>query len=177
MNSMAVAEITIRFAKTTDVLQLRDLSRSTFYETYADFNTPDDIRVHMQQTFSIEKLAAELEHKDNTFFIAEMADQMIGYAKMRARKPHVSIESKRPIELERIYVTKANQSTKVGASLMENCISHATAKGFDVLWLGVWEQNKKALSFYEEWGFTVVGKQPFILGTDQQFDVVMVRNL
>lgn len=174
---MASSEIVIRVANANDVLQLRDLSRSTFYETYADQNTADDVRMHMQQTFSIEKLTAEIEDPGNAVFIACIEDKMIGYAKLRTSKPLPKAQTTPAIELERIYVAKASQGLKAGDALMNQCIEYSKNNGYTVLWLGVWERNPRAISFYEKWGFTVSGKQTFTLGKDPQNDLVMVRNL
>jgi ribosomal protein S18 acetylase RimI-like enzyme len=174
---MPVSEIVIRVANADDVLQLRDLSRSTFYETYADQNTADDVRMHMQQTFSIEKLTSELEDASNAFFIASQGDKMVGYAKLRTTNPLPKSPAIPAIELERIYVSKASQGLKAGDALMRTCIEYSKKNGYEVLWLGVWERNPRAISFYEKWGFAISGKQTFTLGKDMQSDLVMVREL
>jgi ribosomal protein S18 acetylase RimI-like enzyme len=44
-----------------------------------------------------------------------------------------------------------------------------------VVWLDVWERNTRAISFYERWGFVVVGEQDFVLGDDVQRDLLMAR--
>ncbi len=43
------------------------------------------------------------------------------------------------------------------------------------LWLGVWEHNPRATTFYRKAGFVAVGTHTFLLGQDLQTDVVMVR--
>jgi ribosomal protein S18 acetylase RimI-like enzyme len=45
-------------------------------------------------------------------------------------------------------------------------IKLAMQKGCKVLWLGVWENNHKAILFYQKWGFEIFGSHGFILGTD-----------
>jgi ribosomal protein S18 acetylase RimI-like enzyme len=52
----------------------------------------------------------------------------------------------------------------------------ATAKA-DTVWLGVWEMNPRAISFYAKCGFTVVGEHVFVLGGDPQRDLVLVRKI
>ena len=47
----------------------------------------------------------------------------------------------------------------------------------DLIWLGVWEQNPRAIAFYTKWGFVEVGAQTFRLGSDLQRDLVMAREL
>jgi len=46
-----------------------------------------------------------------------------------------------------------------------------TGKSF--LWLGVWEKNIRAISFYKEHGFVKFGKHPYYIGKDKQMDWLM----
>ena len=45
------------------------------------------------------------------------------------------------------------------------------------IWLGVWEENNKAIAFYKRHGFEVFGSHPFKLGGDLQRDLLMKRLL
>jgi ribosomal protein S18 acetylase RimI-like enzyme len=56
-------------------------------------------------------------------------------------------------------------------------LAEAAGRGKDAVWLGVWERNARAIRFYEEWDFHPAGTQPFLLGTDLQTDLVMVRRI
>ena len=58
---------------------------------------------------------------------------------------------------------------------MADAIERAATLGANVVWLGVWEHNPRAIRFYEKHGFTTAGEQPF--GKDPQRDLVMVRPL
>ncbi len=58
---------------------------------------------------------------------------------------------------------------------MNACINGVKQRGSDVIWLGVWEKNPKAISFYKKFGFVEVGDQVFPLGNDPQRDIVMKR--
>ncbi|WP_221405412.1 N-acetyltransferase [Flexibacter flexilis] len=41
------------------------------------------------------------------------------------------------------------------------------------VWLGVWEQNAKAIRFYEKNSFVAFDKHIFILGDEAQTDIMM----
>jgi diamine N-acetyltransferase len=56
---------------------------------------------------------------------------------------------------------------------MEECTRECRRRGHDVLWLGVWEQNRKAIAFYERWGFRHVGFELFNVGGDKQRDAIL----
>ena len=60
---------------------------------------------------------------------------------------------------------------------MDDVFARARQGGAKAIWLGVWERNPRAIRFYAKYGFTPVGEQPFVLGTDPQHDQVMVRSL
>jgi ribosomal protein S18 acetylase RimI-like enzyme len=53
---------------------------------------------------------------------------------------------------------------------------HIIGRGSDAVWLGVWEHNPRAISFYRKFGFVEAGEQTFHPGRDPQRDIVMVRN-
>jgi ribosomal protein S18 acetylase RimI-like enzyme len=77
----------------------------------------------------------------------------------------------------RFYVDRPWFGRGVAPALMAACAAEARRRGGDVLWLGVWERNARAIAFYEKCGFRRVGIQPFQLGSDRQTDYVMARPL
>ena len=46
-----------------------------------------------------------------------------------------------------------------------------------MLWLGVWQENPRAIAFYQRSGFNIVAEQTFMLGSDRQMDFVMARSI
>ena len=122
-------------------------------------------------------MTEELNDKNNLFFLATYGGVTIGYAKMRAIHHPEELITKNPIEIERIYVLQAYHDKHVGAALMKHCMDHASHSGYDTIWLGVWENNHRAVNFYKKWGFELFGSHPFILGDDHQTDVLMKKEL
>jgi ribosomal protein S18 acetylase RimI-like enzyme len=51
------------------------------------------------------------------------------------------------------------------------------AKGFETIWLGVWERNSKATRFYERLGFVKVGELEFPYGETVGTNSVMKMEL
>jgi ribosomal protein S18 acetylase RimI-like enzyme len=109
--------------------------------------------------------------------VADAGGLLVGYAMLRQDHEPSSVTHSRPIELARIDVLKAWQSRGVGAALMERCLAEAGRRGAGLIWLGVWQANVKAQAFYERWGFGIVGTKTFLLGSDEQTDWVMSRDL
>ena len=53
----------------------------------------------------------------------------------------------------------------------------AKDKKSDYVWLGVWEENPRAISFYKKNGFEEFDKHIFKLGNDEQTDIMMKLKL
>lgn len=81
------------------------------------------------------------------------------------------------LEIERIYVLKEFQGIRVGKILFDKAIEVAKKKNSDYVWLGVWEENPKAIHFYKKNGFLEFDKHIFKLGNDEQTDIMMKLQL
>jgi ribosomal protein S18 acetylase RimI-like enzyme len=163
----------IRYANENDASLLADLGRKTFNDTFASQNTPEDIALYLSNSFSEEKQTKELKDPNVIFLIAENDGSPIGFVKLNAYNTIEGISGDKPIEIERIYAIKEYIGKGVGAELMKRSIQEAQEKGFDCLWLGVWEENPRAIRFYEKFGFKKVSTHTFLLGTDPQNDFIM----
>lgn len=65
---------------------------------------------------------------------------------------------------------------KVGQILFEKALNLAKDKGCDYVWLGVWEENHCAISFYKKNGFIEFDKHIFKLGDDEQTVIMMMKS-
>lgn len=74
-------------------------------------------------------------------------------------------------------MVKEYHGKKVGQLLYEKAIQVGLALGASYVWLGVWEKNLRAISFYRKNGFVEFDKHIFRLGNDEQTDIMMKRRL
>ncbi len=167
----------IRRGSAEDAVALAELAARTFRDTFEDENTPADMEAYVEESFSPQRVRQELEDPDHIFLLAflDSGSSPIGYAGLRAGAPGPSVRGPQPVELRRIYVRRKALGRGVGAALMRACLDEASREGHEALWLGVWERNRRAIAFYRRWHFEVVGSQPFLLGSDRQNDLIMVR--
>jgi diamine N-acetyltransferase len=166
-------KFTIRRARPEDAELLSEIGARGFYQSFAAENTPDNMAAYLGSSFYPEKQAEELAQPGATFLIMENESDPIGFAHLREDSAPTCITGQRPVELSRIYVLDGWKGQGIGSRLMQACIDEALNRGADVLWLGVWEHNPRAIEFYKRWGFTVVGSHPFLLGDEAQVDFVM----
>ena len=134
------------------------------------------MKSYLEQNFTTSRLALELKEEGTTFFLALHNNSVVGYAKMKKQEQSEDLNEENNIEIERIYSRKEYLGKKVGNSLMEACLNLARQGGYKVIWLGVWEHNPRAISFYEKWGFEKFGSHLFLLGNDLQTDFLMKKN-
>jgi len=167
----------INRADSADAKTLTDLSIITFRDTFGPVNSTEDMDAYIRDEMNESKIQSELSDEANLFFVARMNDVAAGYVKMRSVPKPPELIGNNPMEIERLYVLHRFHGQKIGAALMKHCIYLAATSGHDVLWLGVWEHNNKAINFYTQWGFELFGSHPFVLGSDVQRDVLMKRVL
>ena len=160
-----------------DIDQLQKIGRQTFYETFSEFNSEENMLTYLDEKFSKEKLTEELTNKNSEFYFALLDNNAIGYLKINFGESQTELQDNKSVEIERIYVSKEFHRKKVGQLLYEKAIQTAKEKNADYVWLGVWEENHRALSFYKKNGFVEFDKHIFRLGNDEQTDIMMKLKL
>lgn len=158
-----------------DLLQLQEIGRLTFAETFSDANNDADMQQYLKDAFAIEKLKIEMEHPDTNFYFAECKDEVIGYLKLNFKHAQTERIDLNAMEIERIYVLKRFHGQRVGQFLFEQAMAIAHQQKVKFVWLGVWEKNARAIRFYEKNGFEVFDQHIFKLGDDEQIDFLMKR--
>lgn len=176
-NRKPVEKIIIRKGFQCDLLRLQRIGRTTFSETFSDANTEENMQKYLDEGFSIEKLTEELSNHDSQFYFAEIDNKTIGYLKVNFGISQTELKDKKALEIERIYVLKEFQGKKVGQMLYDKAIQVALDKNVEYVWLGVWEENTNAISFYKKNGFIEFDKHIFKLGDDEQTDLMMKLEL
>jgi diamine N-acetyltransferase len=166
---------TLRRAQPGDAKSLAVLAERTFREAFAAVNTPENMDLHCRNTYGEALQAQEIADPDKVTLLSEVGGTLVGYAQVRWGKTPPFVVARAPGEIQRLYVSSECHGTGVARELMEACLREIVARGCDVVWLGVWEHNPRAIAFYRKIGFVEVGEHIFPLGNDPQRDVVMAR--
>lgn len=167
----------IRPATVADAEKLTELAARTFYDAFADMNTEENLKAYMSKAFTIDQLSFELSDPLAKFLLAETDGLIVGYAKLLTGEVPACVTGQHPIELVRLYVDKNYLGSGVGNDLMRASLDEARSLGHRSMYLGVWEHNHRAQSFYFRWNFRVVGSHIFQMGSDAQMDWLMEREL
>lgn len=168
----------IRIATEADAAFLASFAARLFSETFAKDNTPEDMSFFLASTFTEQKQREELADPRGVTLFIDVDGETAGYAQLRGNHvPDCIASMPAPMELARFYVDRPWQGRGVAQALMTAVDDAAIARGARSLWLGVWEHNARAQAFYRKFGFVPVGSHVFLLGRDEQTDVLMARPL
>jgi ribosomal protein S18 acetylase RimI-like enzyme len=177
MKSALPAGLRIRRATAADALLISTIGAETFVESFGAQNTPENIAMHIAKAYGDGVQQRELTDPSFTYLIADIDGRTAGYACVKAGEAPPSVTGPSPVEVLRFYVVKDFHGAGVAQALMDACATDARARGGLTLWLGVWDQNPRAIRFYKKCGFMDVGGQTFVLGDDPQQDRVLARPL
>lgn len=157
----------------SELKELQTISKITFTETFAAQNSEANMQKYLNENLSIEKLTHELNNPASQFYFAKQHAQLIGYLKINFPDSQTEKNLADSMEIERIYVLKEFHGTDTGVQLLNKAKELAKNKPCKYIWLGVWEENKRAISFYKKHGFVEFNKHSFKLGDDIQTDLLM----
>lgn len=160
-----------------DVEKLQAISRVTFLQTFAAHNNEADMDTYLNSSFSIDKLRNQINNTKSEFYFAQDGEMIVGYLKINTGDAQTEQKCINAFEIERIYVDSAYLGKKIGQLLFNKAIDLATEKKAAYVWLGVWEENHRALAFYKKNGFVPFDKHIFKLGNDEQTDIMMKLEL
>ena len=169
--------ITIRIADVDDAELIAEMSRKTFYDSFAAFNSEENMVKFLNEQFTKEALMKEVETENNIFLLAYDDNIPVGYVRMRENNIPPHLGTNQAIEIARIYAVRNSIGKGVGSALMNKCVDIAREKDYHTVWLGVWEHNHRAIEFYTRWGFEKFAEHDFILGNDIQKDWLMKKDI
>jgi ribosomal protein S18 acetylase RimI-like enzyme len=165
--------IEIKKAYLEDLITIQNISKQSFTETFAAINTPENMEKYLQESFNTTQLTAEINNPESPFYIAFCNTEPVGYLKLNLGDAQTEIVKDNALEIQRIYVLQAFHGKRIGQLLLDEAIKIAQQIPVNSIWLGVWEENHRALQFYTKNGFITFDKHLFILGDEKQTDLLM----
>ena len=170
----------IRTATADDAGRLAQLAAVTFPLACPPASSRDDIAAHLAGTLSEANFRAYLADLAITVLVLDAGGELRGYSLLAARPAQdpgvAAVLTVLPsTELSKCYVHPDHHGLGAAAELMHASIGAAAAAGARGLWLGVNDQNVRAIRFYDKSGFRKVGTKSFRLGGTVEHDFVMER--
>ena len=165
--------MTIRYREATlaDATALKALFAESFIETFGHLYRPSDLEEFLAGN-SDAKWKANLTDPDVAIHVAEDGGELAGFVELAPKK--LPYETDQPaIELRRLYLRSNAHGRGIADHLMRWALREAADRGARELILSVFVDNHRARRFYQRYGFEVVGKYDFMVGTHADEDLIL----
>lgn len=173
---------TIRLAKPADADALGDLAAATFPLACPPGAALDSIAQFIQAHLTPSRFSDYLADPARIIVLAERDGFAAGYTMLVGGDPTDAdvagvVEIRPTIELSKVYTRQDSHGSGLAQPLLDETMAQAVATGARGIWLGVNEENGRALRFYQKRGFAIVGPKTFYVGPELHHDYVMERAL
>lgn len=173
---MEQAENKIVSCHTKHYAALADIGGVTFYDTFRPYHDEANMQAYISKTYSLEKVKENLQLPQIHYYLAYHLGWDQGYIKLIENPQGIDLEGS-IMELEKIYLRKEAWGSGLAKQLLDVAIHKAKELGYQWLYLGVWQENERAISFYRKCGFEVFGTRQFQLGSKLCDDYLMALRL
>jgi ribosomal protein S18 acetylase RimI-like enzyme len=150
-------------ANEADFQLLADIGKISYIESHGSSAKTADINTYLNENYNYEVFKDELRNPKNIYYIIYYDKQPAGYSKIIFNSPHSNIQIKNVTKLERLYLLKAFYGLKLGFELFNLNVELSKNSNQAGMWLFVWKENHRAVSFYKKIGFKVIGSYDFKL--------------
>ncbi|MDG1277785.1 MAG: GNAT family N-acetyltransferase [Algoriphagus sp.] len=157
----------------SDLPELLNMAQKAFVQAFTANNKPENVKAYLNEAFTLDQFREEYQKEGSTFFKLVSGTQIIGYTKVNLTPAQTDVHDPESLEIARLYLLDEFIGLGLGKMLLEQAIDFAKEKQKKYIWLGVWEHNPRAISFYERNGFEKFSSHPFPFGDEVQTDWLM----
>jgi len=145
--------ISVRKANSYDAEMISLIGKISFRKAFGNVFDKNNLEEYLKNVYKPDKIEVSINRENNAWFVAELDDRPVGFAKVRKFSLNDEIESVSQMQLEKIYVLPEYQGSGAGSRLLDEVLNLALELSPDYIWLDVYASNEKAIRFYERSGF------------------------
>ncbi|MET3558164.1 ribosomal protein S18 acetylase RimI-like enzyme [Streptococcus rupicaprae] len=172
-----VKTVGIRPVRLDEVGRLKKIAEQTFTETFGHDNSPEQLQTFFEEAYAVPVLESELKDPDTEVDFILVNDQIAGYLKLNWNTSQTEQVLDQAMEIQRIYILQDFQGQGLGKVAFDYALEAAEASQVDWVWLGVWEHNDKAQTFYAKYGFEKFSEHSFAVGDKIDTDWLMRKDM
>lgn len=171
--------VSTRTATADDAATLATLAAATFALACPPGTAQEHIDAFIAEHFTLDRFSEYLADPGRALrLLVDDDGTATGYTMLVFGDPNdpdvrAVVTNHPTVELSKLYVLPAGHGGGVAATLMAATLDDARSRGVTSVWLGVNQQNARAIRFYGKSGFAVVGTKTFLVGTERHDDFVM----
>jgi diamine N-acetyltransferase len=148
-------------ATSEDFKLLADLGKVSFRESHGNSALEADIDWYVNEKYTDDVFKQDLKDPKSSYHIIYQNKQLAGYSKISFDAQHSNIGMEKVTKLERLYLLKEFYGLKLGLELFNYNIKLSKQNNEIGMWLYVWKENHRAISFYKKTGFKIIGSYDF----------------
>jgi ribosomal protein S18 acetylase RimI-like enzyme len=169
-------EIKYRYAVPSDALRLSILFQTVYITTYGFEGVSNEYASFISKRFAPQYIENTITNGQDSIIVATLNENLVGVAEIDFNRPCPIGNVEEP-ELGKLYVLDAFFGKGIGYNLMNEVEKTALAKGHKQVWLEVWDENPRAIAFYERQGYQAIGSVPFPMDDNTYTNIVMIKTL
>ena len=165
-----------RKATDSDVLKLSVLYKTIYIQTYGKDGVSDEFANFITKQFSLERLAHIISNHPDNIIVAEYKNNLVGVVEIEFQK-------KCPVggligpELNKLYILEWFCGKGIGNRLLKEAEKTVFSKGCKEIWVWVYIQNTRAISFYEKNQYQWIGNAFFQMEFNKYENKVLLKKL
>jgi ribosomal protein S18 acetylase RimI-like enzyme len=169
-------EIKYRYAVPSDALRLSILFQTVYITTYGFEGVSNEYASFISKRFAPQYIENTITNGQDSIIVATLNENLVGVAEIDFNRPCPIGNVEEP-ELGKLYVLDAFFGRGIGYNLMNEVEKTARANGHKQVWLEVWDENPRAIAFYERQGYQAIGTVPFPMDDNTYTNIVMIKTL
>jgi diamine N-acetyltransferase len=142
---------------------LSELGRQTFVESHGHSASVEVINEYTSKYYTEDVFEEMLSDQSNHVHLLTVNDTPAGYSKINFDAANPLITSSHAVKLDRLYLLNKFHDLKLGHELLQFNITYSKTFNQDSMWLYVWKGNERAVKFYLNAGFKIIGSHDFKL--------------
>ena len=161
--TLAPGSLTIRSAKHWDALILAQMAMESYAVAFGQSMTREELLWQLHNTKSIAYFSERIV--TDAILLAILESRMVGYIQITDVTLPVPSVDAADQQLNALYVVGQYQGRGIGTRLMERALKLPRVRSAPKLYLDVWNENRKALEFYDRYGFHVIGETDVVVNS------------
>ncbi len=166
----------IRKATKEDAKNIASLAVQVWLDTYAVEGIRDTFSEYIWSELTPENFSEKIENDKREIFLLWENEHLIGFAEMNYDS-HQTKSSKDDAEIDKLYIQENFCGKGLGKELINHIRKECKVRGVKEVWLSVYENNRRAIGFYEKVGFTETGELFFRMGDEKHRNLILALSM
>lgn len=161
-------------ADVNDASSIATLAVQVWLDTYAVEGIRDSFTKYVWSELTPDNFRIRFSNPDREFLKVEINSHLVGFAEINYNSTPGK-NSGTNVEIEKLYIQENFCNKGIGKKLIFSINERCKDKGILSVWLSVYENNERAISFYRKNNFFESGDLYFNLDGEKHRNLILIR--